>query len=522
MKKKIIYSICAVLLVVAGCTKFDEETPIPFVKGPGATISIVATTDSSVAFTVTPDATAGYYSYLLVAGVRPAALDSSRVLKLSYDGVAKATINYKDSVSANIYVEKLTPNTAYMIYAVAANTSGMAGAVTSEPVHTGDNGAAPAPKSVAIADSTIAVTFSEPIVRGAGAVLVTFHAVNAQAYPPFNPTVAVPNDSIAVDGTELYINLPPHPAFGRVPAGAFVTVTYEAGAVKDLSGIDCAASTNTGEYDASEEEFDGLSARVDNFTWDFKPAPSPEDTLIGLTDWATGYLVIAPDSTLFAPIAELAKDYQFVYKEAGKGKAISLNIDDYKQNESGDTLMLPTSYASEEAARGAIIDAIIPKGAFEDVFGNQNAAFAVEDIYIYSYGYDKTAVLGTYDIEVESYWDGPLAENGIVIEDYGDGSTDTVLVKNLIVTGTELKAVFDGVLGTLTIKPQLLLANANFGASGIHNVYFANIDDDELPVVLNVPAAGTIISPANWWGYTIPTLGSYYDIYTSSTWTRQP
>jgi hypothetical protein len=522
MKKKIIYSICAVLLVVAGCTKFDEDTPIPFVKGPGVTITNVVVTDTTIAFTVAPDATAGYYSYLLVAGKNPAALDSSRVLKLSYDGLTKATVNYADATSKNVLVEKLTPNTAYLIYAVAANANGMAGAVASQLVSTGDNGDAPAPKTVDIADSTIAVTFSEPIVRGEGVVSVTFHALNAQTNPAYNPTVAVPDDSISVEGAELYINLPPHPALGRVPAGAFVTVTYEAGAVKDLSGIACAAFTNTGVFDP-DLGFSGITARMATATWGFKPVEA--EVLTPIVDWVDGQLTITPDSTMTAPIAGRAKPYQLIYKEAGKTTVIDATGVGYS---SGRDIIFLRTNGAEMAKRGAIIDAGIPAGAFVDYFGNANIAFAVEDIYIYSYGYDKDDVLGTYNVALQVVYGASSnnTETGIVIENYGDGSSNTVLVKNLFATGSELKAVFDGVLGTLSIPGDQLLTDAFEDESEIYEVYFYNADDPDSPMVFNVPTAGTITS-STYWGYYYINVADeedqdWYNVFLNSTWTRQP
>ena len=382
MKKKILYSICAVLLVIAGCTKFDEETPIAFTKGPGVTIAVTATTDTSVTFTVTPDAAAGYYSYLLVEKSKaPAALASSRVLKLSYDGVAKATVNYASSTTANVYVKKLTPNTAYQIYAVAANTSGMAGAVANAAANTGDTGDAPVPKTVSIADSTVFITFSEPIVRGEGALSVTFHAVNARTTPAYNPTIGVPADSLSVNGAVLRINLPPHPFFGFVPAGAWVTVTYDAGVVNDMGGNPAAAYTNTGTYSTSTGIYSGISERVATTTWGFDPVE--EDDLIPIVNCTTGRLTIGADSTLISPIARRAKSYQFLYKETGKTTVLEATATSYTARR--DTIFLLTSGA-EEAKRGAIIDAIIPAGAFQDIFGNANTEFAVEDAYIYSYG----------------------------------------------------------------------------------------------------------------------------------------
>jgi hypothetical protein len=518
MKKYILYIVCAAL-AITGCTKFDEETPIPFVKGPAVAIAVTAATDSSVTFTVTPDAVAGYYSYLLTADGALAAVDSSRLLKLSYDGVAKATVNYNDSTTARIYVKGLVPNTNYRIYAVASNTEGMAGGVANVGAHTGDNGEAPGPKAVNIAGTVVAVTFSEPVVRGEGAVSVTFHAIYAQASAEYNQTVAVPADNVSASGTTLSIKLPPLPGPDVVPAGAYVSITYEAGAVNDLSGTPCAAFTNTGTFNPTTGVFNGITARVATAAWGFEAMPA--DTLIGIAAWAAGVLTIVPNSAISAPVAELLSGFKLVYKETGKSTTVDVKTADYSP--ARDTIFLLTAGA-EEAGRGAIIDAIIPAGAFADYFGNTNAAFAVENTY--RYNYTKAAVLGTYTVSEVSYYGAPYnsTETGIEIADYDGGATDTVLVKNLFDAGTEIKAVFDGTLGTLSIPDdQLLTDNADLGGD-TYEIYFYNAEASA-PVVFNVPAAGRIASSA-WWGYYYyntadETDEDWFNVFTSSAWTRQ-
>jgi hypothetical protein len=541
MKKKLLYSVCAALLVVAGCTKFEEEASIPFAKGPTVSISGTdvagAVSDTSVKFSVAPDAAAGYYSFLVVEAAKAlASPDSSRVLKLSYDGVAEGTVNYADSVSARIYVEKLTPNTAYKIYAVAANTGGMAGAVSVADFATKDNGKAPAPSAtgaVTLADSTVTVTFTEPIKRATDAekkLYVTFHAVNAQGAEAYNPTVTVPADSVSAAGAALTVKLPPHPAFGHVPPGAWVTVTYDEGFVVDLGGVPAAAVTYTGVYNGTKEVFDGLSARVAATTWGFEPAP--EDTLIALTDWANDYLTIVPDSTLPAPVAGVAKTYQLVYQETGK--AISIDMKSAAYSDARDTIFLPTGLASEEAKRGAYINAVIPKGAFEDIFGNASTAFTVEDLYIYSYGYTKADVLGTYTVNLFNWSDVQSSITNIIISDYGDTPNDTVVVRNLFADGTIIKAVFDGVLGTLAIPDvQFLKDNITLTLSGEQytgDIYFANAYSvlSGNPVTFSVPEAGVIISDyysSSAWGYLF-IVGedalAWASRYAYSVWEWQP
>jgi hypothetical protein len=276
MKKYLLYSIFAVLVTIAGCTQFEEEVSVPFTAGPDVAIAITAVTDNSISFTLSPGSGAGFYSYLVTAGDAPAELETDKVLKCSYDGVKKGTVNYANSPTATILVEGLAPFTVYQIYAIAANGSGMVGKIA-------------------------------------------------------------------------------------------------------------------------------------------------------------------------------------------------------------------------------------------------NASQQTEDV-----NFTVAAILGTYNIEMTSYWDGPLTDPGInIVDDPNESDENFVLINDLLLSNSSAKAEFDPLARTITIEPQVFAASVNFGTSGIHDLLILNADDDSLPVILNVPAVGTITSPANYWGYYIDGLDGWYDVFTESTWTRQ-
>jgi len=95
-----------------------------------------------------------------------------------------------------------------------------------------------------------------------------------------------------------------------------------------------------------------------------------------------------------------------------------------------------------------------------------------------------------------------------------------VLVKNLVSEGTVVKAIFDPVGGTLTLADeQVLLEGVDLGSIGEQTILFVNASASA-PVIFNVPEAGTIISPAQMWGYYLMPRDGWYDVYTESTWTR--
>jgi hypothetical protein len=127
-------------------------------------------------------------------------------------------------------------------------------------------------------------------------------------------------------------------------------------------------------------------------------------------------------------------------------------------------------------------------------------------------------ILGTYDIAMNSYFDGALTETGIIVDKAAD--SDTILIKNLLSAGSLIKAVFDPVLGKITLEDmQLLVSDANVGSPELQSIYFVNAATDGA-VVFNVPSPAKITSTQMWGYYMLPKKG-FYDAFTASTWTRK-
>jgi hypothetical protein len=127
-------------------------------------------------------------------------------------------------------------------------------------------------------------------------------------------------------------------------------------------------------------------------------------------------------------------------------------------------------------------------------------------------------IQGTYDIAMNSYWDGALTETGIIVDKAAD--SDTILIKNLLSAGSLIKAVFDPVLGKITLEDmQLLVSDANVGLPDLQSIYFVNAATDGA-VVFNVPSPAKITSTQMWGYYMLPKKG-WYDVFTASTWTRK-
>lgn len=525
MKKNAIFLAVCMAVVFAGCTDFGTENSVNLPEAPTVSISnVLPVSDSKISFTVAPESEAGYYSWLVVESeIADSTISATNILKLlDKTGVASGIANYAISLDTVIEVNDLTPFTVYQIYAVASSKDGVVSPVSIATVRTLDDGSKPTPMGVVLNDTTVTLTFHEPLQLGEGKVFVSYFAKNTLSGPTlaikpgkesFNPQdVEVPESSLLVDGNDLVIELP------GAHAGAYASVTYEAGAVLDLEGNLSSAYTRKADTLVSGAPARGITVHLANQTWDLHnefETINP-DTVVFFTSWNTLMIAALPDEGITIGKKVAAATPTVTYKVVGKKTTIDVST-------WGTSSGVPVFMLPEEPARGAVVDLNIPVGAYEDVYGNTSEALKVEGYYLYSYGYTSADIEGTYDIAMTSYWDGALTETGIVLEKAVD--SDTILIKNLLTSGTVIKAVFDPVAGLLALEDgQLILGGVDLGGTaGISDIYFVNADASA-PVVFNVPAAGNITSPAQWWGYyyynVAGTKDGWYDIYTESSWTR--
>ena len=519
MKKILIYFIACLTIIVTGCTDFGTENQLTLPAAPAVEISnvVAGNTGQSITFTVAPTGEAGLYSWVVVRADNPNPdIVADQVFRMQVAGVDRGIIQYDTLKSKTITVSDLTPFTVYQIYAIASSPDGVLGIVQNTSIRTSDNGGIPTPTQYTLSGENMTLTFSEPLKLGTGKVFVSYFAKNTLTGPKlsvspgfenFNPqNIEVSSNNLSINGNALVIKLP------APPAGIYASITYEAGAVLDLSDNTCNPYTTKADTLVDGIPSRGITVHVANKTWalhsEFEEDPTKVQTF---AQWDELMISAIPDDgiTVGRKVATIIPTV--VYHEQGKISIV--DVVSWGTVSGTPAFMLP-----EEPARGAIVDLNIPAGAFEDVYGNASDALNIEGNYLYSFGYTMADVVGTYDVDFISYFDGPLpTESGIVIEASGDG--DGVLIKNLVEAGTVVEGTFDPIGGTITLADeQLLLPDVDFGASGTGDILFVNVDASA-PVVFNVPAAGTITSPVQMWGYYIDPLG-WYDVFTESTWTR--
>lgn len=521
MKKILAYFTVIAAIVAAGCTNFGDENQLSLGAAPEAVISdVVAEADGdSITFNLAPSKEAGYYAWVVVKSeLVDSTLQADRILKTLVAGVAKGLINYTDKPTSTIGVGKLTPFTVYQIYAVTSSKDGVVSKVENFSIRTLDDGSKPTPKGVAIADTIVTLTFHEPLKLGTSKVFVSYFAKNtvsganplviAAGYEDFNPqNIEVAAERLSVSGNKLIVELP------NAPAGVYASITYEEGAVTDLDGNLCSTYTRKADTLVSGAPSRGITVRVPTKSWALQSEFEEvnPDTVVAFTDWsALSIPAIVKEGVVVKKKIATVKP-TVVYAETGKSTKVEVKT--WGISTSG----VPVFKLPEAPARGAVVDLNIPAGAFEDVYGNTSLALDVKKNYLYSYGYTLADILGTYDIAMNSYWDGALTETGIIVDKAAD--SDTILIKNLLSAGSLIKAVFDPVLGKITLEDmQLLVSDANVGLPDLQSIYFVNAGTGA--VVFNVPSPAKITSTQMWGYYMLPKDG-WYDAFTASTWTRK-
>ncbi|MCK9436647.1 MAG: hypothetical protein M0Q12_05505 [Synergistaceae bacterium] len=518
MKRYLLYLSVVALIFATGCTDFGDENQLTLPAAPTAEISGVTPESEAVSFDLAPSGTAGYYAWLLVESASvDSTLQAVNILKQTASGVDNGIIEYAENPQATVEVTGLTPYTVYQIYAVASSTDGVVSAVKNASFRTLDDGGTPAPTNVSLTDETVTITFHEPLQKGTGKVYVSYFAKNtvsgdkplliAPGFEEFNPQdIEVDANDVSVSGSSLMVKLP------EAPAGAYASVTYDAGAVLDLEGNASKAYTRKADTIDEGEPSGGITVHLANQTWKLHgefDALNP-DTLASFSAWDELVISAMPDEGITVAKKVDTKVPTVVYKQPGKSSTLDVTAWDMIGGK-------PAFLLPEEPAFGATIDLNVPAGAYEDVYGNTNDALTVADNYLYSYGYTYEDVIGTYDVDLVSDYDGALpTESGIIIEK--DPESDGLLIKNLLSSGTVLKGVFNPMTGTITVANGQVLLEDIESSVGVSDIIFYN-DEGSGPVIFNVPSPGLITS-TQVWAYVLIDVGYYYDVFTSSTWTR--
>jgi hypothetical protein len=531
MKRFLLYLSIVAIIFVAGCTDFGEENQLTLPPAPTAEITAVTPASDAVTFNLAPSGAAGYYAWLLVESASAdSTLQAINILKQTATGVAKGIIEYTETPQTTVEVSGLTPFTVYQIYAVASSSDGVVSEVTNTSFRTLDDGGTPSPMNVALSEETVTITFHEPLQKGTGKVYVSYFAKNtlsgdkplivAPGYESYNPQdIEVDANDVSVSGMELIVKLP------NAPAGAYASVTYDAGAVLDLEGNPANAYTQKADTLINGAPSRGITVHLANQIWKLHgefDALNP-DTLVSFSVWDEFVISALPDEGTKVAKKVSSKVPTVIYKQPGKTS--TLDVTTWGLMDGTPAFLLP-----EEPAFGATVDLNVPAGAFEDVYGNTNDALTVQNNYIYSYGYSLNDLLGTWQINGISASTGAAITPEIVViadDPDSDDENDVIIIglaANIVGSTANVYAVFDPVMGTLTVPDwQKLIVDWTHPSAGITaDVFFSTYQTSQ--IVFAVTSPGKITSSNDIWGYYLAKGGDYYGALrwydTSTTWTR--
>lgn len=444
MKKVYTYlAAVAAALVVFSCqtVPHDDSHVDEVVSAPNVAISVSEITDFTATVTIAPEGVANYYAYVIDESDEAEELDPEALYANKYSSVANGLVKYATSGSTTVELEDLEPNTTYQVYAVAGSTTGVVGTVAVKSFLTTDKGT-PTPGTPTKKENVLAVAFSEDVTydatKPATAYYYAYNKAIIDKTDPENPELVFDGKvgeakvDVAVDGATATFTVTLD-GTNPLPAGAYYTVGYPAGAFVDAVGNPCPIRTHlTGVTPDGNLGFAGFYGRVSTKAFDLEfdeeketAAPSEDSFLYGI-----------PEGTEFYDLVKNAKATMTVISE-GKSK-VSTTVYDlkkdydwgYDEDENGILVFYPDDI---EITPGDLFKINIDEGAMQDVYGNSNTAFEVG--YLYSYAYNLEDIFGTYKLLAVTQYAGKYEEAEVIIapapEDDEDYEDMDVIIYNL-------------------------------------------------------------------------------------------
>lgn len=509
MKRLFTYISMLVLAVACETMYGPVQTPIKGDKAGSITVTVDEVKDNSVTFTVSPASESAYYSYMVQAGDEAVEVDATTLYSNGYKKTAVASAAVKwtaEKTSTTVTVSKLASNTTYQIYAVAGSPMGFPGEVYNTSFKTSDVVAPVMSEDYESADSTITFTFSEPVVRGTGALTAKIYAMNSAEIEDGVAVGSIPVDDawIKVNGASVSVTVE------GMPAGAFYTIDYPEGAFKDVCG-NVVAAVESAAFFGSDTDYEpvyvGLGGRnaTKNFTLGqieadkFASAKAPAFLLTFNSEYGYGYTYTKPYG-------------KAVYTYGSKTTSYDLTGGtdyDYVSAYKGVVLQLPAS-----GDPGNTVELTIAEGAFEDYFGNVNAKWT--DKLLYSYGYTLADAVGTYAFRAPDNMSQSYISSKFVIEESDNAEKGNIMITSMlgIPCMANIYGTFDVDAGTLTFNgTQKFFQYVDDGETpddesddAVISYYFYTYSEDYY--ILNMPESGLLSGPNDYLGIAIAVNGT--------------
>ena len=436
--KKIIFSL-AVVLGLASCNSWDDEQTQTYGDGPAITIDLTTTADSSFTFTVNPAQGTNYYTYTVVEAAEAEEVDASLLLKNAIGGIAGGIKKYSENASvtetmrnAKTNAPLCSPNTSYVIYAVAASDKGVIGKVASQVVTTTD-GETPVVADKESTDSTAVVKFSENVALGDG-------SISSKYYLEWDPAFAAKDIAAEDLVTTIKDNVVTFKVT-NVPAGAYVLISWSEGAFVDSKGNKCPAMNS--DFNMTTGAIEGVNMHLANVAWDINPENIGPDAGSPISDYKTWQGTITFDENVYRNDHEVkAGDIYVKYVNSKKSTTIALDPTDWEVKDNVVTFRLP-----EAAAAGDVITVGIKENVLFDVCGNGNNAFvsSTDDAWWKYFAPTKDMVLGNFGFNYVSAYDEEPQwyDRGVVTIEEDPESENGIILKNLYLEGSEIPGEYD-------------------------------------------------------------------------------
>lgn len=499
MKRLFTYIPLLALAVACETMYGPVQTPIASDEksADGVEITVTETNDESVTFTLAPKAESAYYSYMVEQANEPSELDAEALYSGAYkgeEGVLKVG-SFKwtaETQASTVTLDKLSPNTTYQIYAVAATPMGFVGKVDNATFKTSDK-VAPELEGYEAEDNVVTLAFNEEVLRGEGALTAGVYAMNSTEIEKGEAIDSVPvaEENIVVSGNTVTVTV------SGLPAGAFYAINFPEGAFKDSSNNQVAALESAvvfGQSTGYEAEYVGVGGRNATQDWGFEDLPE------GLTDW-TAPIVLTPSSEYGLGYI-YKEDLQATYLE-GNNKVVTFTLTygaGYGMLQNNLVALLP-----EEPAKGATVVISVPAGAFEDYFGNLNAEWEGEMTALYDMNVPFENVVGTFVMTETSAYDGKPYDNLMILE-----KSDNPIKGNVMMTAymslnckvgetpSPIYGCYDPANKTLTFQSQQIFSTTEIGGTPYYLMFTsAALNGNQLspatdPVVFELSDDGLI------------------------------
>ena len=474
-----------VLVGLASCTSFDDPTTENYGVGPSIDVTITpgAQTDSAFTVTITPQAGALYYAYIIDQNDEAEHLDSATLYK---GGYGNTVVKVADQPTTTITIDNATPNTTYQVYAVAGSDKGIVGNVVVKSITTTDK-FQPGPQTIArdADNAALTLSFSEAIKRGEGAVTAKYY----KEWDITNP-VDVPAEDITVEVSGKAATF----AAANIPAGAYLCFSYAAGAFTDLNGNPCNA-LNSG-LNMNTGKFTNAYVHVTNKPFDIADAYVAPTSGTPVGDWEAFRGTVTFPYDIFRNDETVEKgDVQVVYVNDNREIAYNLEANQWAVEGNKLTFVLPA-----EPAIGDMILFYIAEGAIADVYGNVNNEYSSAEIELEYVGFiaTKEMLIGPFEVSYISYWseDGSASSLGVISIAENTEKENTLIIKNFFLEDSSIEATYDLEKGKLIIADDQLLGQYT-DEDGTYATYFYTADGTDA-ATFTINRDGSLTADGMW------------------------